>query len=233
MLDYGEYNLCKLAEARIAEIVQGAIAYLRSVLAAPEFTPLSFRAGNWLFQPTSTAAKVLADHGLKVDSSVFKGGVQHQHKLDYRRAARNGYYWKFQDDANAANPSGGLLEIPIYTRMVPIWKMATKKRIGLQRKASSGPRTSWQQLLRLRDFLRFQYPLKFDFCRMTFDELVTVVDAVIREDRKTPSTYKPIVAIGHTKDLVDFETIRVFLSYLKRRGIGVATLEGAYRHSGR
>ena len=48
--------------------------------------PLSFRAGNWLFQPSATAADVLSESGIKIDSSVFKGGVQHNHSLDYRPA---------------------------------------------------------------------------------------------------------------------------------------------------
>src|SRR5579859_5633207 len=76
VLDYGEYNLCQLQKERIAEIVESSIAYLRRVLGVPDFTPLSFRAGNWLFQPTRMASEVLAENGVKIDSSVFKGGLQ-------------------------------------------------------------------------------------------------------------------------------------------------------------
>lgn len=89
-LEYSEYNLCTLPRERIVQIVDRSIAYFREVLGAPDFTPLSFRAGNWLFQPTQTVADVLAERGIKIDSSVFKGGLQHQHKLDYRCAAKNG-----------------------------------------------------------------------------------------------------------------------------------------------
>ncbi len=56
VLDYREYNLCTLPRPRIAEIVEGSLAYLRHVVGRSDFTPLSFRAGNWLFQPTQTAA---------------------------------------------------------------------------------------------------------------------------------------------------------------------------------
>jgi hypothetical protein len=93
-LDYSEYNLCKLPRDRIANIVDRSIAYFRKVLDIADYTPLSFRAGNWLFQPTQTVANVMAERGIKVDSSVFKGGLQHQHKLDYRPAMKNSYYWK-------------------------------------------------------------------------------------------------------------------------------------------
>jgi hypothetical protein len=227
-LDYSEYNLCALPEERIDEIVDQSITYLRTVLAASDFTPLSFRAGNWLFQPTVTAAKVLAGHGIKIDSSVYKGGLQHQYKLDYRRAAGNGYFWKFQNDVNTPEPNGVMLEIPIYTRMVPFWKMATSKRVGLQQKGSSGFRTAKQRLYRLQDMARFWHPLKFDLCRMTINELTRMVNTVIQEDQQNPASFRPIVAIGHTKDLVDFETAESFLAYLARKGIAVSTFTEVY-----
>src|SRR5262249_42572650 len=76
-LDYAEYNLCTLPQERIRQIVDRAITWLRDVLGDSTFSPLSFRAGNWLFQPTKAAAEVLSSFGVKVDSSVFKGGLQH------------------------------------------------------------------------------------------------------------------------------------------------------------
>ena len=224
-LDYAEYNLCTLPEKRIVEIVDRSIAYLRDVLNAPDFTPFSFRAGNWLFQPTVSAARVLAERGIKVDSSVFKGGRQHKHDLDYRRAVKNGYYWMFGSDVTIPDPAGPLLEIPIHTKLVPFWKMFTGKRLGLQQKAASSNRTLRDRLDRLFDLARFHQPLKFDFCRMTRSELVAMMTALIKEDQTSPELSKPIVAIGHTKDLVDFETIELFLSYLGEKQIPVSTLE--------
>jgi hypothetical protein len=224
-LDYDEYNLCTLPESRISEIVGHSIAYLRRVLDAPDFTPLSFRAGNWLFQPTATAARVLAQHGIKIDSSVFKGGRQHKHKLDYRRASDNGYYWKFSNDVTTPDSAGPLLEIPIYTTMVPFWKMATPKRIRLQSKAGSTTRSPRDRVNRLLDLIRFRQPLKFDFCRMTLDELVSTAEGASREDQSSPHVFKPIVAIGHTKDLIDFRTIKGFLSYLREKNICTSTFD--------
>ena len=55
-LNFSEYNLCNLPEKRIAWIVERSLAYLRHLVDQADFTPLSFRAGNWLFQPTEKAA---------------------------------------------------------------------------------------------------------------------------------------------------------------------------------
>ena len=232
-LDYSEYNLCTLPEDRIVQIIDRAISYFRAVLGLTDFTPLSFRAGNWLFQPTRTAANVLAEQGIKVDSSVFKGGLQHQHNLDYRRSLQNGNYWRFSNDVNVPDPHGSLLELPIYTQMVPFWKMLTTKRVNIQRKTAPAASTEknhngGRRLQRVMDFMRFQYPLKLDFCRMTIDELTRMVETVIKVDQQDPTSFRPIVAIGHTKDLVDFETVESFLSYLDRKGIAVSTFEEIY-----
>ena len=162
-LDYSEYNLCTLSEERISEIVDRSINYLRNVLETSDYIPLSFRAGNWLFQPTMKAARTLAERGVKIDSSVFKGGVQHQHHLDYRRAAGNGYYWRFRSDVNMADNQGKMVEIPIFTQMVPIWKMATAKRIGLQQKGNSSRPTFRNRAYRLLDRARFRSPFEIRF----------------------------------------------------------------------
>jgi hypothetical protein len=223
LLDNREYNLCTLERDRIRQIVARAIGYLRDVVADARFQPLSFRAGNWLFQPCQPVAGVLAEAGIRVESSVFKGGRQRYRRLDYRPSARNGYYWTFGNDVNVPDSDGALLELPIHTQMVPFWKLLTAKRVGLQNRGALACRSRQQRLCRFLDLLRPFYPLKLDFCRMTLPELVDMTDTIVREDRVTPVTYKPIVAIGHTKDLVDCETVDAYLRYLKAKGIGVTT----------
>ena len=229
LLDYSEYNLCALPRERIVQIVDRSIAYFREVLGVADFTPISYRAGNWLFQPTQPVANVLAERGIKVDSSVFKGGLRHEQKLDYRRALRNGYYWRFKDDTNVPDTQGVLLELPIYTQMVPFLKMITTKRIGQEQKASSAAQTYKTILYRLMDFMCLLHPLKFDFCRMTIKELTRMVDTIIKEDQQNPTSLRPIVAIGHTKELVDFDTVEFFLSYLEQKGIAVSTFESVHQ----
>ena len=228
ILDASEYNLCTLPPTRIVHIIQRSLDYMRYIVDQSAFTPMSFRAGNWLFQPTKTAVGVLTENGIKVDSSLFKGGVQRNHALDYRPALRNGHCWQFNDDVNRSDPNGPCIEVPIHTEMVSFWRMSTSKRMTFSNSFGLTAQRARQKVNRALDFLRFRYPMKLDFCRMTLKELTSMVDNVIREDREEPAALKAIVAIGHTKDLRDPQTVDAFLSYLHENGVAVSTFESAY-----
>jgi hypothetical protein len=221
-LDLSEYNLCTLPRPRITEIIDHSLAYLHHVVGASDFEPVSFRAGNWLFQPTEIAASVLSEKGIKIDSSVFKGGLQRSHQLDYRPSLSNGYYWRFSKDVNCVDSSGLLIEVPIHTEMVRPWRMATSKRMAFNNRYGATHQSIWQKLVRRMDFVRPWYPQKLDFCRMTIDEMVSMMERVIEHDRQNPELYKPIIAIGHTKDLGEFGPVGAFLDFLKARKIKIS-----------
>jgi hypothetical protein len=223
LLDDREYNLCTLPRPRIEEIVDRGLRYLRGVLGEPGFTPLSFRAGNWLFQPTQPAASVLAERGLRIDSSAFKGGVLTGHGIDYRPAMRNGSFWSFDRDVCRADSAGSLIEVPIHVRMVRPWKMSTSKRLALAGAAPRGRGTWRRRVARARDLARPWFPQKLDFCRMTLDELRVTLNELLSVDRADPDTWRPTVGIGHTKDLPEPETVERFLSYLEASHIKVST----------
>jgi peptidoglycan/xylan/chitin deacetylase (PgdA/CDA1 family) len=227
-LDGGEYNLCRLPPVRIREIIQRSLDYLGAVSGEPGFVPIAFRAGNWLLQPSCDVSRVLTESGIKIDSSVYKGGFQRQHGLDYRRSLNNGYFWRFREDVNVPDPAGSLIELPTYTHMAPFWELLSPKRLRLQRRpAATGPARPGRPR-HFRDFLRLRQPLKLDFCRLTARQMARMLDREIRKDRRAPAIYRPIVAIGHTKDLVDFLSIDDFLTYLRKKGIRVTDFRGAY-----
>jgi hypothetical protein len=228
-LDFGEYSLCALPQPRVVQIVDRALGYLRYLVDTLSFTPLSFRAGNWLLQPTQPAARVLSEAGLRIDSSVFKGGLQRGPGLDYRRSLKNGHYWKFESDVNEPDSRGSLIEVPIHAVMVPFWKVPTGNRLRRPNNFGAVARVSARtRIIRLSDFARLRYPLKLDFCRMTLSELTWMIDGIMSRDRSDPDTLRPVVAIGHTKDLVDPETVEKFLTYLEANRIGVVTFAELY-----
>jgi hypothetical protein len=221
-LDWSERSICTLDPDRVEAIVSAAIRYLRDGLDDPSFTPLSFRAGSWAMQPTRVIASVLARHGVRVDSSVFKGGRVRALGLDYRPALGNDSFWRFGNDVNVPDFDGVLWEIPIYTQMVPFWQMLGRKRLQLQSKMSSaGQRTPLSR--RWRDFLRLRYPRKLDFCRMTFQEMREAINAVVKEQSVLGKEHSLVVAIGHSKDFVDLEAIRGFLAFLQEQSVYVTT----------
>jgi len=224
-IDYNEYNLCALPKSRIIHIVDRSIAYFRKVLGVANFTPISFRAGHLLFQPTRVLSSALAARGIKVDSSVYKGGLWHQHRLDYRQTLSNGYYWRFTHDVNKPDPKGILLELPIYTQMVPIWKMFTSKRLTMQQNRLSAAQAGKKMFNRFKDLLRFWYPRKFDLGQITMDELVLMVDNIVREDQRDPTVFRPVVVIIHTKDLIDAGIVESLLSFLKINRITVSNFK--------
>jgi hypothetical protein len=120
------------------------------------------------------------------------------------------------------DPNGLLWEMPIYTRMVPFWRMLGGKRLKLQnRMLTSGHSSPLPR--RWRDFLRLQYPQKLDFCRMTFDEMRDAIVAAIGDQRGRSEEDSVIVAIGHSKDFVDSDSVWRFLNFLQERSIKVTT----------
>jgi hypothetical protein len=231
-LDWSERNICTLPPDRAEAIVSEAIRYLRYSLCDPHFKPLSFRSGLWAMQPTQVVADVLVRHGVRVDSSVFKGGRVHALGLDYRPAAANDGFWRFGKEVNQPDPHGALWEIPIYTQMVPFWQMMGSKRLKLQNKMrSSGRGTPLPR--RWRDFLRFRYPKKLDFCRMSFEEMRDAVEAACEEGKARRGATSCVVAIGHSKDFVDSDAVRRFLSYLQERSVQVTTFSRLLRQEPR
>jgi hypothetical protein len=221
-LDWSERNICTLEPDRVEAIVSGAICYLRDGLDDPRFTPLSFRSGLWAMQPTAVIANVLARHGVRVDSSVFKGGRVYSLGLDYRPALGNDGFWRFGTDVNVPDPDGKLWEIPIHTQMAPFWQMLSRKRLKLQNKVPSASQGA-PLPHRWRDFFRYRYPRKLDFCRMTFEEMREAMEDVLEEAQVRRGERSLIVAIGHSKDFVDSEAIRRFLDFLQQRAVAVTT----------
>jgi hypothetical protein len=228
ILDQREYNLCTLPAARISAILSDAIAYLRRLVDRPDYTPISFRAGNWLFQPTEPAATILAESGIRVDSSAFRGGWQHDHGLDYRRTPQGLCFWQFGSDVTTVDPRGPLIEVPIHTEMVPFWGMQAAKRLALGNTFGLAGRSPVGALNRMRDFLRLKYPLKLDFCRLTAAQMIGMVRGVLEEDSKAPGIYRPLVAIGHTKDLTDIGAVETFLAFLRKQEIAASTFRDIY-----
>jgi hypothetical protein len=63
---------------------------------------------------------------------------------------------------------------------------------------------------------------------MSANETAEVMAAVLEADRREDGFYRPIVAIGHTKDLDDLGTADTLLAFLSQNDISVSTFTEIY-----
>ena len=225
ILDYDEYNLSSLDINKIDSYIESGTLYLRKVLDSTVYVPISFRAGGWLIQPSSNISKVLVKKGIKIESSVFKGGLQRYYNLDFTNYPKKLFYWQYSDDVLTPDSHGKLFEIPIYTENVFFWKMISKKRQNIYFSAQSTILNNRQLYLSYLDKIRIKYPKKFDFAKMTFIEMKETLNRIIEADAISPDKLKPIVLIGHSKNMKDLESIDKFLGFLQKTAIPVTTFK--------
>ncbi len=220
-LDYNEYNMCMIERYKIDNYFEIAIQYLKEILMDSKFNPISFRAGNWLIQPTNQIIDSLIKHHIKIDSSVFKGGVLRNYNIDFRNALKNGYYWLFHHEVNLPTSKIGIWEIPIYSWMVPFWKSINKNKYEALKKHNNRRNAHFKKLINFVSKINFLYPLKMDFTKMSFYELKEILLKIIETDNTTPHIYKPITLIGHSKNNIKFSEIENFLNFISLKNINV------------
>lgn len=91
----------------------------------------AFRAGGWCLQPFSEISDALKAAGIRVDSTVFRGGYNSSstHFFDYRAAPDKSVY-RFGTDPVKMEEGGGFIELPIADiRVSPLfyWNFAFHK----------------------------------------------------------------------------------------------------------
>jgi hypothetical protein len=117
--DWSEYNFAGLGLDRIRQTVKLGKEFLESVLQPvdPTYKCFVFRAANWSVSPTQHVVQALIEHGIKIDTSVFKYGRREGLvTFDYSNARSNLVPWKV-DENNICDhsESGQLVEFPIYS----------------------------------------------------------------------------------------------------------------------
>ena len=225
-LDFSEYALAALPKSKIADYVRTGKEYLEELgrKERPDYRCLAFRAGNWLMQPSRNIVAVLEEAGFLYDTSVFKGGYGGvgPHTLDYRSAHSHLESWTVDpEDVSRSSDRKGLREIPILTRMVPLPAMLSLKRLRLQwqlrRDSRLKHRPSGKADLgtgKAATRIRWLYPKKFDFCRLSVREMRSLLEHAI-EHCRGKGGITPIVAIGHSTEHTGDDDVRRFLEYVR------------------
>ena len=117
--DWSEYDFARLPYERMAWMVGTGKRFLESLLrpADPNYRCLAFRAANWSVSPSVNVVRALIEHGITIDTSIFKygrrKGVVH---FDYSHAHSPIVPWRVkEDDMCDRDDTGSLWELPIYS----------------------------------------------------------------------------------------------------------------------
>ena len=132
-MDYSEYDLAGLDQARVSEMIAQGKALLEQILrpVQPDYRCFAFRAANWSMEPSRNIVRALLDNGFTIDTSVFKWGrYDDLVHFDYSNAESEMMPWPAsEDDVCRRDPEGRLFELPIYCEQQPIWTFLTPNRV--------------------------------------------------------------------------------------------------------
>lgn len=231
----GEYNMAALPYQRINEMVTECVAYLEQLLqpVKSDYRVWLFRAANWSMMPTPNLYRVLVEHGITHDTSVYKGGCQGGNVCyDYRNAYDNLFaYTASENNINNYDPDGQITEIPIYTEMRPFYDFISPIRVfrmlrakfhkhkhstsipqqtlsGIPQQVSD---TTQQEIsdkndnrkLTIRSFF-VKSPLKMDFNQLRSRQLIRMMQHIQSRMENEQKTPISVVLIGHSKTFIPY-----------------------------
>ncbi len=143
-MDLRRYRLHAFADAEIAEMALLGAEALRAFGGAGRGSAQvsAFRAGGWCLQPFGRLRQPLLDAGIRIDSTVYDGGVQTGGTHDYDfRGAPAASRWRFDADPLVPVDDGPFLELPIASHTAGpalFWRMAMARTLRLPRHRALG-----------------------------------------------------------------------------------------------
>ncbi len=109
--DLSVYKLSDFSAEEASRIVERYASYMNSLTSQPI---QSYRAGGWCVQPFAPLAEAMKKAGIRLDSSVFKGGKNTTNPYQYDfTATPSASHWKFTEDPAVLDSEGDFTEIPI------------------------------------------------------------------------------------------------------------------------
>lgn len=125
------YKLADFSKEEAAEIIRSYKNILEEISGQ---SVTAYRAGGWCMQPFGHIAEALKENGIRIESSVFKGGYFQTdlYAYDFRNCPL-GTRWRFENDPCVENKNGHFLELPISNyNLSPLffWKLFLLGRIN-------------------------------------------------------------------------------------------------------
>jgi hypothetical protein len=139
-LNLDRYRLHDFAPKDIQYIVGAYTGILRDLAGTDQ--AFAYRAGGWRLQPFAPLGDALLAHGVRIDSTVFAGGLLQDPAggFDFRQAPDLDH-WRFADDPLRIDEQGAFLEVPISAHPRPpafFWRLALARKLGGARHRSYG-----------------------------------------------------------------------------------------------
>ena len=229
-----EYSMASLAYERIEEMIKECLEFLHTILRTvkPSYTCLVFRAANWSMMPTKNIYNALINNGIKIDTSVYKGGCEGGNvSYDYRCAHSNLFsYTASEIDINIHDPQGIITEYPIYTEMRRFWSFITPLRIfrmlraklhkhkksGITTEVSKVANTYDNRNITIRSFFN-KSPWKFDFNQASGTQMINALKRVMKT--QTDRKIVDVILIGHSKTFIQYNhvTLNRFLKFASKQ----------------
>jgi hypothetical protein len=229
---WDEYDFAHLNQARMDLMVRQGKSYLESLLKPldPAYRCHVFRAANWSVAPSKRVVETLAQHGLDIDTSVFKFGRRRGLvNFDYSTAESALLPWPVSaEDICRRDNNGSVWEFPIYSELRSLPAFITPQRIyralssRLHRfRVSAGPTHAapsgtsvWRRLAACWG----RHAWKADFNQCSGRQLVCALE---RAHRRYVVDAKPLpfVLIGHSKLFSSFNawSLETFLAHVARQ----------------
>lgn len=237
-LDYSKWNIARLSETEIFDLLYRGKEYLESLLCpiCRDYRVIAVRAGGWMAQPSAGLIRAMRRAGIVADCSVVPGKwmVYRDHgNLDYRQVPSRIMPWwtNGADVATAGAKEEGVLELPTFTEAygVPLAVHLLKGNLrGLPHYFGIYARKRERD--RLRDFTP---PLarppgggrlsRFFAARSTYGSfgymhhrsLIKMVRAAQRLAHENGVAEAPLVLLTHSKSFFSFSNFDRFLQRLR------------------
>ena len=227
-----EYNMAILPFKRINEMVSASVKYLNGLLkpVKSDYECRVFRAANWSMMPTPNIYKALVENGIKIDTSVYKGGCQGGNVCyDYLSAYSNILsYPASSENINNLDPNGKITEYPIYTEMRPFWCFLSPMRVFRMFRAklhkhkhsaqfiSKEISSNDNRKLTVQSFFR-KSPWKFDFNQASGRQMISALKRIMKLPLESDEVN--VVLIGHSKSFVPYneKTLETFLKFASKQ----------------
>ncbi|NGZ09615.1 MAG: hypothetical protein CV088_09550 [Nitrospira sp. LK70] len=117
--DWSEYDFARLPYERMSGMIGLCKQFLESLLRPVDssYRCVAFRAANWSVSPSKNVVQALIEHGISIDTSIFKYGRRKGVvNFDYSQAYSPIVPWRVkEDDMCGRDDTGSLWELPIYS----------------------------------------------------------------------------------------------------------------------